>query len=97
MFPNCPTPPLKKNYKFKGATLNNIFVHAVSLTPNARFLRWKIDHISVNSKQNSKSHESGAQEVLFDEKPEGRKFRDTVPLNSFSVFNYLAKMYHVFI
>jgi hypothetical protein len=28
--------------------------HAVSLTPHARFLRSKIDHISVNSKENSK-------------------------------------------
>jgi hypothetical protein len=40
-------------------------MHAVSLIPHARFLRSIIDHISVNSKQNSKS---GAQGVLFDEK-----------------------------
>jgi hypothetical protein len=31
-----------------------IVVHAVSLTPNARFLRSKNDHISAISKQNSK-------------------------------------------
>jgi hypothetical protein len=30
------------------------FVHVVSLTPHARFLRSKIDHISENSKQISK-------------------------------------------
>jgi hypothetical protein len=42
----------KKLYKFKEATEQKIFVHAVSLTPHARFLRSKIDHISANSTQN---------------------------------------------
>jgi hypothetical protein len=40
--------------------------------PNKKCLRLKIDHISANSKQNSKkalARESGAQGVLFDEKP----------------------------
>jgi hypothetical protein len=44
----------KKIYKFKGATKQQIFVHAVSMTPHARFFRSKIDHISANSNQNSK-------------------------------------------
>jgi hypothetical protein len=56
-----------------------MFVNTVSLTPHARFLHSKIDHISANSRQNSKG--SGAQGVLFyEKKPEGRKSRDTVPL-----------------
>jgi hypothetical protein len=51
-------------------TTKKFFVHAVSLTPHARCLRAKIDHISLNSKQNFKkavARESGAQGVLFDE------------------------------
>jgi hypothetical protein len=51
-------------------------MHAVSLTPHARFLRSKIDHILANSKQNSQkalARESGAQGVLFDEKNRGSK------------------------
>jgi hypothetical protein len=47
-------------------------MHAVSLTPHARFLRPKIHHISANSKQNSNkkalARESEAQGVLFDKK-----------------------------
>jgi hypothetical protein len=56
----------------------------MSLTPHAQFLRSKIDHISANSKQIKKAlaRESGAQGVLFDEKTEGRKSRDTVPLST---------------
>jgi hypothetical protein len=60
-----------------------MFVHAVSLTPHALFLRLKIDYISANSVQNYKkalARESGAQGVLFDERNRGRKSRDTVPL-----------------
>jgi hypothetical protein len=59
-------------------------VHAVSLTLHARFLRSKIDHISAKFEDELKkavARESGAQEVLFDEKKtEGRKSHDTVPL-----------------
>jgi hypothetical protein len=60
-------------------------VHAVSMTPHAIFLRSKIDHISANSKQNSKRlkvvNQGPGQGVLFDEKkPEGRKSCDTVLL-----------------
>jgi hypothetical protein len=54
MFPNCPTPPLKKHINSKGLPHKKIVMHAVSLTPHARFLRSKIDHVSANSKQNSK-------------------------------------------
>jgi hypothetical protein len=53
MLYNCPTPPLQKYRNLKGLP-KNFFVHAVSLTPLARFLRSKINHISANSKQNSK-------------------------------------------
>jgi hypothetical protein len=42
-------------------------VHAVSLTPHAEFKK-------------SLARESRTQGVLFDEKTEGRKSRDTVPL-----------------
>jgi hypothetical protein len=52
--PESSYPTTKKIYKFKGATLQKIFMHAVSLTLHARFLHLKIDHISANSKQNSK-------------------------------------------
>jgi hypothetical protein len=71
-----PTP--KKNYKFKGANL-----HVVSLTPHARFLRSKIDHISENSKQNSKRLKpvnQGPRGHCLMKKTEGRNSRDTVPL-----------------
>jgi hypothetical protein len=91
MFPNCHTPPLQKYINLKGLPNKQIFVHALSLTPHARFLRSKIDHISANSKQNSKkafARESGALGVLFDEKTEGRKSRDTVPLNIISCSIY---------
>jgi hypothetical protein len=50
LFPNCPTPPLKKYINLKGLPNKKMFVHAVSFTPHARFLRSKIDHISANSK-----------------------------------------------
>jgi hypothetical protein len=49
VFPKCPTPI----YNFKGDT-QKMFVHALSLTPHARFLRSKIGYLSANSKQNSK-------------------------------------------
>jgi hypothetical protein len=37
MYPNCPTPPLQKIYKFKGGYLKKMFVQAVSFTPHAQF------------------------------------------------------------
>jgi hypothetical protein len=43
-----------KYINLKGLPNKKIFVHAVSLTPHALFLRPKIDRISANSKQNSK-------------------------------------------
>jgi hypothetical protein len=70
MFTNCPTHPLKNIYIYWGYLTKNW--HAVSLTPHARFLRSKIDHILANnSKQKSKkalARESGAQWVLLDGK-----------------------------
>jgi hypothetical protein len=59
-------------------------MHAVSMTPHTLFLRSKIDHISVNSKQNSKRlypvNQGPRTDVLI-KKTEGRKSRDTVFLN----------------
>jgi hypothetical protein len=67
MFPNCPTPQLKKYINLKGLPNKNLLcVHAVSLTPHVRFLRLKIDHISGEFE--ALARESGAQGVLFDEK-----------------------------
>jgi hypothetical protein len=44
-------------------------VHSVSLTPHARFLRSKIDHIEFEAEfKKALARESGAQGVLFDEK-----------------------------
>jgi hypothetical protein len=59
-------------------------VHVVSLTPHAQFLRLKIDHISASSKQNSKRlwPVNQGEGILFDEKTEGRKSRDTVPFKA---------------
>jgi hypothetical protein len=48
MYANWPKRPLQKYVNLKGLPNEN-FVHAY-----ARFLRPKIDHISANSKQNSK-------------------------------------------
>jgi hypothetical protein len=53
-------------------------------TPHARFFHSKIDHYLGEFEAEFKkalARESGAQVVLFDEKNEGRKSRDTVPLN----------------
>jgi hypothetical protein len=52
----------------------------VSLTQHARFLRSKIDHISANSKQNSKSPWIRGPGGIVWWKTEGRKSPDTVPL-----------------
>jgi hypothetical protein len=54
-FPELPYPTTKKYLNLKGLpNKKKFFVHAVPLTPHARFLRSKIDHIWANSKQNSK-------------------------------------------
>jgi hypothetical protein len=52
-----------------------MFVHAVSLTPHARFLRSKIDHIGEFEAEFKKAlaRESVAQGILFDEKNRGSK------------------------
>jgi hypothetical protein len=59
-------------------------VHAVTLTPHARFVasenRSYLGEFEAEFKM-ALDRESGAQEVLFDEKTEGRKSRDTVPLS----------------
>jgi hypothetical protein len=51
-------PTTKKIYKFKGATKQKIFVHAVSLTLHARFLRLKIDPFSASSSRIQKGFSS---------------------------------------
>jgi hypothetical protein len=54
------------------------------MTPHARFLRSKIDHISANSKQNSKkalARDSLDQGVLFDEKKPRSKISWHCPFN----------------
>jgi hypothetical protein len=78
--PELSYPTTKKYINLNALPNKKIFLHAVSLTPHARFLRSKIDPISANSKQNSKRRKPLNQGVLFDEKTEGRKSRDTVPL-----------------
>jgi hypothetical protein len=81
--PNRPTPPLKKYINLKGL-------------PNIKFscMRCQWQHMhdfcvrkSIISRrfrsriQKGPKGESGAKYVLLDEKTEGRKTRDTVPLN----------------
>jgi hypothetical protein len=59
-------------------------MHAVSMTPHARFLRSKIDHSSANSEQNSKRLQpvnQGPRGYGLMKKTEGRKSRDTFPLS----------------
>jgi hypothetical protein len=51
--PELSYPTTKKYINLEGLP-KKMFVHALSLTTHARFLRSKIDHISANSKQNSK-------------------------------------------
>jgi hypothetical protein len=50
--PELSYPITKKINKFKGATYEKIFVHTVSLTPHARFLRSIIYYILANLMQN---------------------------------------------
>jgi hypothetical protein len=75
----------------KGIAIKNIYVPELSYPTTKKyihlklsfntyiptFLRSKIDHISADSKQNSKrlylARESGAQGILFDEKNRGSK------------------------
>jgi hypothetical protein len=76
-------PTTKKYINLKGLP-NKKFHAAVLLTQNARFLRSKIDHISANSKQNSKRHwpvDQGPRGYCLMKKTEGRKSRGTVPLS----------------
>jgi hypothetical protein len=79
MFPNFPTPPLKKYINLKGL-------------PNKKILcQWHRITIFAFEKQSylgefeaefikALARESEAQRVLFDEKTEGRNSCDTVPL-----------------
>jgi hypothetical protein len=53
-----------------------MFVHAVLLTPHARFLRSKINHNSANSNENQ-----GPRGYCLMKKTAGRKTRDSVPLS----------------
>jgi hypothetical protein len=68
--------PTTKNINLKGLPNKKFSLHA-------RFLLSKIDHISANSKQNSKRLKPVKQRprgYCLIKKIEGRKSRDTVPL-----------------
>jgi hypothetical protein len=81
--PELSYPTTKQIYKFNGATYQKIFVYAVPLTPHARFLLSKIDHISANSKQNSKKPVNQRPRGYYlMKKTEGQKSRDTVPITT---------------
>jgi hypothetical protein len=83
MFPNCPTPPLIIIYKFKGATKKNFRACGVIDTACTIFAFKNRSYLGEFEDELKKAvaRESGAQEVLFDEKKtEGRKSHDTVPL-----------------
>jgi hypothetical protein len=70
MYVNWPTPPLQN---FRGLSNTKNVMYAVSLTPHAR---------TRKEFKKALACESGVQGGLFDEKKnEGRKSRDTVPLN----------------
>jgi hypothetical protein len=76
----------KQIYKFKDKKnkRQKKFVHAVSITPHARFLRLKIDHISTNSMQNSKRRlpvNQGPRGYCLILKNRRWKISYTVPLN----------------
>jgi hypothetical protein len=61
-------------------------------------LRSKIDHISANSKQNSKRLlpvNQGPRGYYLMKQTEGRKSRDTVPLTMVLLFSYLPLLYLV--
>jgi hypothetical protein len=68
MFPNCPTPPLKKYINLMGLPNENRLYLGKSKAEFKKAL----------------ARDSGAQGVLFDEKTEGRKSLDTVPLMKIS-------------
>jgi hypothetical protein len=70
-------------------------MHAVSLTPHPHAKYDTTIFTFVNRSylgefeaefKKALARESGAQGVLFDEKTEGRKSRDTVPLNIFYIY-----------
>jgi hypothetical protein len=72
MFPNCPTPPLKKYINLKGLPNQKIFVHAVSCTIFAFENRSYGGEFEAEFKK-ALAPESGAQGVLFQEKYRGSK------------------------
>jgi hypothetical protein len=75
-----PTP--KKIYKFKGATKQKIFVHAVSMI-FAFENRSYLGEFEAVFKE-ALARESGAQEVLFDEKNRRSKISCHCPFNATS-------------
>jgi hypothetical protein len=77
MFPNCPTQHLINYLKFKGATYQKFFhVNDTACTVFAFENRSYLGEFEAEFKK-ALARESGAQGVLFGEKTEGRKFRDT--------------------
>jgi hypothetical protein len=82
MFPTCPTPPLKKYINLKGLPNTNFSCMRCHWHRMHDFcVRKSILYRRILSRIQNLARESGAQGVLFDEKTEGRKSRDTVPLN----------------
>jgi hypothetical protein len=83
MFPNCPTPPLKKYKNLKGLPNKKFRACGVIDTACSIFAFENRSYLSEFEAEFKKAlaRESGAQGVLFDEKTEGRKSPDTVPLN----------------
>jgi hypothetical protein len=75
---NCPTPP----HKSKGLPNKNVRACGVTDTVCTIFVLENQSYLSEFEAEFKKdlARESGAQEVLFDEKTEGLKSRGTVPL-----------------
>jgi hypothetical protein len=75
-------PTTKKYINLKGLP-NKIFVNDTACTIFAFENRSYLGEFEAEFKK-ALARESGAQGVLFDEKTEGRKSRDIVPLSFFS-------------
>jgi hypothetical protein len=87
MFPNCPTPPLKKYIKFKGGYLTKNFrACGVIDTPSTIFSFENQPYLAEFKAEFKKAlaRESvqGPRGYCLMKKTEGRKSRDTVPLNT---------------
>jgi hypothetical protein len=95
MFPNWPAPPLKEYINLKGLPNKKFRPCGVIVTAWTIFAFENRSYLSEFAAEFKKAlaHESGAQRVLFDEKTEGRKSRETVPL-SFQFAKKVNRLYH---